>query len=177
MTPLRTHPFRSPSALARLLVSAWLGAGVLCLCAGAAGAGSRSPVRVLRVVDGDTVVVREGRRVFKVRVLGVDAPELGRDGRRAEPFADEAARFTRDALERGWRVDLQIAGDRVDDYGRTLGFLRVQPPPPGRPFDLSEELLRRGLATAFRKYEYPGKARFLGLEAEARRAGRGLWRR
>lgn len=137
----------------------------------------RVPVRIVRVLDGDTMVVRSGRSTVRVRLLGADTPELGRDGRRAEPFAEEAARFARQTLREAWRVELEVAGDRIDDYGRTLGFLWIQPPPPARPFNLSEELLARGLATAIRTFRYPGKARFLALETEARRAGRGLWRR
>ncbi|MBI5015752.1 MAG: thermonuclease family protein [Deltaproteobacteria bacterium] len=158
-------------------IGAW---AVLTVCpprpAPAADDGRRL-VRVVRIVDGDTVVVAEGSRTLRVRLLGVDTPELARDGRRAERFAEEAARFTREALRGAWRVELEVAGDRIDDYGRILGFLWLQPRPPARTFNLSEELLRQGLGRAFHRYRYPGRARFLGLEAEARRSRRGLWRR
>lgn len=149
----------------------------LLLAVTTARAGERVSVHLLRVVDGDTVVVREGLRPLRVRLLGVDTPELGRSGRRAEPFAAQASRFARQALVGSWSIELEIAGDRVDDYGRTLGFLWVQPSPPSAPFNLSEELLRRGLARVLRGYGFPGKARFLALEAEARRSGQGLWKR
>lgn len=153
-------------------------ATVAALVAAAAPSGAEGvPVSIVRPVDGDTVVLRLGGEAVRVRLLGADAPELGRNGRRDEPFAREALRFVRASLREARAVELEVAGDRVDDYGRTLGFVWVQPPPPAQPLNLSEELLRRGLARAVRRYLYPGKERFLALEGEARRARRGLWRR
>ncbi|MHB8767046.1 MAG: thermonuclease family protein, partial [Deferrisomatales bacterium] len=131
---------------------------------------------VLRVVDGDTVVVSIGGRPERVRLLGIDTPEVAREGRPGEPFARAAVRFTRSRLAQARGVELEVAGDRVDDHGRTLGFLWLREPGRAEPSNLSEELLRAGLARALRRFDYPGKARFLALEAQARRDGLGLWR-
>ncbi len=136
---------------------------------------ARVPVRVLHVIDGDTVVARLGGRRVKVRLLGVDTPELGRDGRPAEPFAREAKRFASDLIRAAEGVDLEIAGDRVDEHGRILGFLWLRLPGRPEPVNLSEELLRAGLADAIRWFRYPGKQRFLALEAEARARRLGKW--
>lgn len=77
-----------------------------------------STAKVQRVVDGDTVRLSDGR---SVRLLGLNSPELGRQGRSAEPFA-EAARKRLQALvdaSRG-RVQLQPGEQGKDHYGRTL---------------------------------------------------------
>ncbi|GAB4276495.1 MAG: hypothetical protein Kow0092_32260 [Deferrisomatales bacterium] len=152
----------------------WLWAvGVLLVQAAAASAHPR--VEVIRVVDGDTVVVRREGRRETVRLLGVDTPERGRQGRPGEPYARAAERFTRRLLARAERVELQVAGDRVDAHGRTLGFLWLTLPGRDAPVNLSEALLAEGLAKAIRHFDYPGKGGFLELEARARREGRGLW--
>jgi len=142
-----------------------------------AWAGDRQPIEVLKVVDGDTVVARvEGRRV-RIRLLGVDAPEVGREGRPGEAYSRLATRFVRDRVAGARRVELEVAGDRVDAYGRTLGFLWLTAPGKDGASNLSEELVREGFARAVRHFLYPGRERFLALEAEARRARRGLWRK
>ncbi len=142
-----------------------------------APAGPRVPVIVERVVDGDTVWVRQGDLLVKVRLLGVDAPERGRDGRPGEPWSRAATRFVRDRLAASERVYLEVAGDREDAHGRTLGFLWLVPAGGGTAANLSELLVRQGLADAIRWFDYPGRARMLRLEAGARRAGRGKWGR
>ncbi len=138
---------------------------------------ARVPVQVLHVIDGDTVVVRLGGQRVKVRLLGVDTPELGRDGRPGEPFARAAKRFVSDLIRAAEGVELEIAGDRVDEHGRILGFLWLRLPGRPEPVNLSEELLKAGLADAIRWFRYPGKKKFLALEAEARARRKGKWGR
>ncbi len=132
---------------------------------------------VERVVDGDTVWVRQGGLPVKVRLLGVDAPERGRDGRPGQPWSRAARRYVRDRLAGSGQVYLEVAGDRQDAHGRTLGFLWLVPAGGGAAENMSELLVRAGLADAIRAFDYPGKERMLRLEAEARRAGRGKWGR
>jgi endonuclease YncB( thermonuclease family) len=74
-------------------------------------------VRVGRVIDGDTLELSDGT---KVRLIGVDTPELARAGRPAEPFAHEAARFTEQFLSQG-PVRLEL-----DPYERA-GSVRSAP--------------------------------------------------
>jgi micrococcal nuclease len=137
----------------------------------------RRPVSVTYVIDGDTMVVRLRGRKVRVRLLGVDTPELGRDGRPGEPFARKARGFAEAMIRQADRVDLEIAGDRVDEHGRLLGFLWLQLPGRAQPVNLSAELLRAGLAEAIWHFDYPGKRAFLSLEKAARRQRVGMWRR
>ena len=97
-------------------------------------------VQVRHVIDGDTVVLVDGR---KLRLIGVDTPELGYDGDSHETFAVQArdvltALLTRHQYILGLRFDRQ----RRDRYGRVLahGYL-------GDGVNVSATLLAKGLAT------------------------------
>ncbi|OPA97996.1 nuclease [Pseudomonas fluorescens] len=78
-------------------------------------------VEVQRVVDGDTVRLKDGR---SVRMIGLNAPETGKKSRTDEPFA-VAARQRLQALVQasGGRVGLLSGRERQDHYGRTLAHL------------------------------------------------------
>ncbi len=123
-------------------------------------------VRVERVVDGDTVDVRIGGREERVRLIGVDAPELGQGvwGERAREVLrrwveGRVVRLERDVVER-------------DRYGRVLAYVWVD----GRL--VNEELLREGVAML---YTVPPNVRHVErlrrAQEEARAAGRGVWGR
>lgn len=140
--------------------------------------------RVIKVVDGDTLVVRhQGRRV-RVRLMGVDTPESRRNEklrrqarrtgisvRRIRQWGKRAARFTRRQCH-GRRIGLRLdrIGDRRDRYRRMLAYVIL---PGGRV--LNAELIRHGLAVAYRRYRYDQKRKYLRLERRARAARRGLW--
>jgi micrococcal nuclease len=74
------------------------------------------PPGAVRVDDGDTVTIRWPGGPEKVRVLGIDAPEI------AQPFGLEARGFAEGALAAAGRVELRRART-LDGYGRTLGYL------------------------------------------------------
>ena len=78
-------------------------------------------VEVQRVVDGDTVRLKDGR---SVRMIGLNAPETGKKGRPDEPFA-VAARQRLQALVKAsdGRVGLVPGREGKDHYGRTLAYL------------------------------------------------------
>lgn len=78
-------------------------------------------VAVQRVVDGDTVRLSDGR---SVRMIGLNTPELGKQGRSDEPFA-VAARKRLQALvdASGGRVGLRVGKQAKDHYGRTLAHI------------------------------------------------------
>lgn len=82
---------------------------------------SLARVEVQRVVDGDTVRLKDGR---SVRLIGINAPETGKKGRADEPYA-VAARQRLQALVQAsdGRVGLVVGRERKDHYGRTLAHL------------------------------------------------------
>lgn len=73
---------------------------------------------VQRVVDGDTVRLSDGR---SVRMIGLNAPETGKKGRSAEPFAEAAKRRLQALIDANHgQVSLLVGQEPKDHYGRTL---------------------------------------------------------
>ena len=130
-----------------------------------APAGSAAQV-VERVVDGDTIIVRD---VGRVRLIGVDTPETVHPGRPVEFFGKEASTFTRRLVD-GKRVRLEYDQQRTDRYGRTLAYVHL----PDGTF-VNAEIIRRGYGHAYTRFPFKHLDQFRGLERDARRAGRGLW--
>lgn len=122
---------------------------------------------VQRVVDGDTLILAGSQRV---RLLGINTPELGRDGRPAEPWAEEARRFLQSAVE-GREISLGFDRESYDKYGRRLAYVYR------RGTLINEEIIRAGWSRAETKYRYSEsmKVRFRRAEREARDRQAGLW--
>lgn len=127
--------------------------------------------RVKRVIDGDTLVVTIGSREERVRLLGVDTPEMPRRGWSGEYLADEARAFVEQQVGRG---EVRLARDPQrkdrDSYDRLLRYVEL---PDGRL--LNAELIRQGFAYAFTRYSLMREDEFLQYEAAARAAGLGVW--
>lgn len=137
----------------------------LCFCSPVAPVEER--VLVERVIDGDTVVLEGGTRV---RLLGLDAPELGRNGEEPEYYGPEAKIFLEAIIaEAGRLVLLTFEPVRYDRYGRTLAYLW-----DGDRF-LNEVLLCEGYARFHAGDAVRWRERLRLAEAEARAAQRGLW--
>ncbi|AHL74023.1 nuclease [Stutzerimonas stutzeri] len=80
--------------------------------------GPLSLVKVATVIDGDTLRLTDGRRV---RLIGLNAPEVGRKGRSAEPFAEAAKRRLQAVVKAsGGRISLRLGEASKDHYGRIL---------------------------------------------------------
>jgi micrococcal nuclease len=124
--------------------------------------------RVDNVVDGDTVILATGQ---KVRLLGIDAPELEREGRPADFLAHKAKRVLTD-LSQGKQVHLEYDQLRYDRYGRILAFIFL---PDGT--NLSRELVRQGLAHVYTVPPNMGfRGELLAAQRKAMEARRGIWR-
>lgn len=121
--------------------------------------------RVVRVLDGDTYEVLTGSQPVRVRLRGVDAPEL------SQPFGREAADSVTQLLG-GQQVWLTRQG--TDLYGRTLASLWVVTPARPGGVALDSLLVVRGWAWA-----WDPTRRVAGRVAEqasAQRAGLGIWK-
>ncbi len=121
---------------------------------------------VTRVFDGDTLDVAG---VGRVRLLGIDAPELGGRFERPAPFAIEARERLEALVLRRW-VRLECDGVRRDAYGRHLAYVFV-----GAAALVNAELIREGLArvSARARLLYWDALRQAEEEAQVRR--RGMW--
>lgn len=127
---------------------------------------------VVRVIDGDTVDVRLDGQVVRLRLIGIDTPEVVDPRRPIECFGREASAKAHALLD-GQRVALEAdasQGER-DRYGRLLRYIWLS---DGRLFN--EEMVAQGYAFEY-TYALPYKyqAEFKQAERDAREAQRGLW--
>ena len=133
--------------------------------------GNLPQVAVQRVVDGDTLYLEDGRRI---RMIGLNSPELGKRGRADEPFA-VAARQRLEALVAAsdGRVGVLPGKDDRDDYGRTLAHVYN-----AQGENLEERLIAEGLG--FLVAVAPNVDLVScqqAAERHARQAGTGLWKK
>ncbi len=127
---------------------------------------------VIKVIDGDTVRLKDGTLVV---YLGIDAPELKRKVDNIwvydpEPYAEEAAKFNKAMIE-GKKVIVEIDPVKKHDrFGRLMAYVYVD------KVLAAEELLKNGLAKAdspslFMKH----RIRFWSLEEMAWTGKKGMW--
>jgi endonuclease YncB( thermonuclease family) len=144
----------------------WL-SGAQAFCPAPAGLTS---VTVQRVVDGDTLRLSDGR---SVRMIGLNTPELGKQGRSDEPFAVAARKRLQALVDvSGGRVGLLPGKQVKDHYGRTLAHIYST-----SGANLEAQMLADGLG--FQVAVAPNVdlvACQQAAERSARKAGLGLWR-
>jgi micrococcal nuclease len=132
-------------------------------------------VLVSRVVDGDTVELKDGR---KVRLIGVNTPE---STTRTEEYGKEASNYTTEKLE-GKTVWLQKDVSETDRYNRFLRLIWLEIPKD----DMNEEEIRTKMFNAdlvLSGYAEPSTYNpdvkyseyFVKFAREARENGTGLW--
>ncbi len=127
---------------------------------------SRGPFRVTRVLDGDTLELDNGERV---RLIGVDAPEIHHPEIPVQRFGKEAAEFLKRFAE-GFECTLEYEPNNIrDQYGRLLAYVFV-----GDRL-ANAEIIRRGYAYAYTRFPFRRQAEFIVLEREARERQYGLW--
>ena len=166
----RTTRPHTPLAACRLRRSV-VALAILAALATSPAAAQTGSAHVDRVIDGDTIRVRLDGARFTVRLTGVDTPETTHPTRGVEPDGPEAADDTTARLTGATvRLDLDPAGDDQDADGRILRYVVLS---TGE--NVNATLVREGYGTAIRAFPYSRQRDFIALEAQARRARRGLW--
>ena len=131
----------------------------------------RDPVlgRVQEITDGDTFKVQTGRGVERVRMIGIDTPEVDHSGPDDECFANEASVFLDEKI--GERlVWLTFDAECDDRYDRTLAYVHT--------IDgfIQRDVLRAGMGFAFAVSPNDSfSGTFSADESTARSTGVGLW--
>jgi endonuclease YncB( thermonuclease family) len=115
--------------------------------------------RVVRVLDGDTVVVLDAaQQQHRVRLANIDAPES------RQPFGARSKQAL-SGFVFGRDVVLDVRG--TDRYGRTIAVLRIE----GRDVNLA--MVEAGYAWMYRAYS--SDPLYAAAELRARAGRRGLW--
>jgi len=124
-------------------------------------------VAVSHAYDGDTFKTDSGE---KVRLLGINTPELARDDKPGQPLAGRATDELR-ALVQGKTVRLEFDKDRHDNYGRLLAHVYLRD-----GTWVNAHMIESGLAHAYTfAPNFLHTAALLDKERQARSAKRGIW--
>jgi micrococcal nuclease len=127
--------------------------------------------KVIRVVDGDTIVIRYNGKYEKVRLLCVNTPEsVHPDQKQNIPMGKIASRYTQKKLT-GKYVELEFESYQRGNYGRLLAYVFVD----GKNINL--DLVRKGLSAYYTKYGKSQKydAEFRSAEKRARKEKLHIW--
>jgi micrococcal nuclease len=166
MPPPRIETSKAPRVGAFFVALVWQN----CIVAGPCSPPPETEdVKIRYVFDGDTLALRDNSRL---RLIGVNTPEMGHDGARADALAVEARNRLRQLLtQHGNRARLSHGLEQDDPHGRALGHLWLDD-----GTNVTAQLLREGLGWAV---AFPPNLRFLDCylasEQTARTQNRGVW--
>jgi endonuclease YncB( thermonuclease family) len=124
-------------------------------------------VKVLEVVDGDTVKVE---KYGTLRLIGIDTPETKDPRKVVQCFGKEATQNAKDKLL-GQKVKLEFnPADRIDKYNRVLAYITTE-----SGYDYNYNAILDGFANAYTKFPHPRSESYLEAQKSARENKRGLW--
>ena len=134
----------------------------------------RGPVlgTVSEIVDGDTIKAETGRGVERVRLIGVNTPEVDHSGPDDDCFGEESKAYLT-AMIKGKRIWLTFDEECQDQYGRTLAYVH-------RGTDqhsfVQRMLLQGGWASAYAvQPNVSFRALFESDQALAQSTNEGIW--
>lgn len=135
----------------------------------AGGVDGALATEVVRIVDGDTLVLADLDE--RLRLIGIDTPETP-PGEPPDCYGDEATAHLEALVPPGTEVAVTFDVERTDQYGRPLGYLRRTD--DGTFVNLA--MVADGYASALTiPPNVRHEAAFVAAQQEARDAGRGLW--
>lgn len=117
--------------------------------------------KVTRVIDGDSVIVRQNGRNYEIRLWGIDCPEYN------QPFATAARKISKRLIG---NKTVRVVIKDTDSYGRLVGVITRD------SININEQLVSEGAAWVYGRYcrEYVCR-KWQKLEAKAKYQGDGLW--
>ncbi len=136
--------------------------------------GYSQKVKVARVIDGDTFVLSDSQRV---RILGIDCPEIAKPGKPAQPFGEEAKQKTKSFIEgKTIKLTFEKEAGYHDFFGRLLAHVWLVGSNNKDSLFIQAELIKSGLA----KVRYYSKQKryygiFKNLQRTAKKNKVGMW--
>lgn len=139
--------------------------------------------RVVRVVDGDTLVAEIKGKHEKIRLIGIDTPEsVHPDAKKNNIYGEKASAYVKSILKEGDTIYLEEDEKDQDQYGRLLRYVWLETPNNAKSYEqikekqLNGKLLYEGYAVA-KSYAPNTKYRrkFEIIAEEAMNCKNGLW--
>jgi micrococcal nuclease len=122
------------------------------------------------VIDGDSIVVKINGQEEKVRLIGVNTPELDHPEKQISDLAKKAKMFTKKMVE-GKEVILEFDQQRRDEYERLLAYVYLL----DGTF-LNAEIIKQGYGYTYTKFPFKYLEEFRQFEKKAKNNKRGLWK-
>ena len=125
--------------------------------------------KVIRVYDGDTIAVADNGKRIRVRLVGIDSPEVPKgENKPGQPFNQKSIKYL------SWLIlneTIEIKSYGIDSYGRILGVVNNE----GKNINL--EMVKEGYAEVYqgRSPDDFDLAQYKSAEIEAREAQKGIW--
>ena len=113
--------------------------------------------KVVSIHDGDTITLLQDKQQIKVRLFGIDAPEL------KQPYGKKSKQFLANLIA-GQIVEVEENGK--DRYKRTIGTIYLN------GIDINAQMVANGYAWAYRKFS----KKYTPQESQAKKQRLGLWR-
>ena len=132
---------------------------------------------LVRIVDGDTLLVEINGITERVRVVGIDAPESVATNRPIGCFGKEASAHARTLLEKS-RITLETetGTDDRDKYDRLLRYITYYPPDEktlGQ--DFGYRMIHDGYAYAYNRFGHARENQYTLAQLSAQKNKHGLW--
>jgi len=129
--------------------------------------------KVVRVVDGDTIVASIRGNNETIRLLGIDTPETVDPRKTVQCFGEEASNKMREFVDKKFvkLIDDPTQGNR-DKYRRLLRYVYL---PDSKATFVNGEMVKQGYAFSYRQYPTKMLSKFNYLEKYARENNLGLW--
>ena len=126
---------------------------------------------VVRVVDGDTIIVALNHKPVTVRLLGINTPETVKPNSPVECYGPEASARTKELLtDKVIRLEADDSQDNEDKYHRLLRYVFLD------EVNVNESLVRDGYAREYTyRHAYKYQKEFRADQKDAKKNKRGLW--
>lgn len=128
---------------------------------------------VTRVIDGDTIEVKsENEEISKVRVIGINAPEINDERERVRCLAQLAKNKAKElALNKKVKLNIDPSQEKADRFGRLLRYIELE---DGRDFGLV--MIKEGYAYEFTfRLPYQKQQIYKQAQKYAENNKKGLW--
>lgn len=127
--------------------------------------------RVISVVDGDTIVVDVASKNERVRLIGVDTPEIRDPRKPVQCFGRAASSFTKQLIgDEPVRLEVDPENANHDRYNRLLRYVYL-----ADNTLVNAKIIEEGYGFAYTRFPFTKKDEFKALENQARKDARGLW--
>jgi micrococcal nuclease len=129
--------------------------------------------RVVKVLDGDTLIANVDGHEVTVRMIGIDTPEVVDPRKPVQCYGPEASAKAKELLNgKEIYIEREAGREAYDKYGRTLGYIHF-----ADKTLYNEKMIKEGYAReyTFNKEKYKYQKEFKADEKEAQKNKLGLW--